>query len=125
MDTYKQDHFYTNLVILTNHADLITDSLSRYNIKIQTHKIDSLKVTPDLFLVRGISYAAIKNFNNAFSDYDTSLIMDNNYVLAYFCRANSRYELILLIQSLDNYDNQVMIGGGSSKIQEQLGNSRS
>ncbi|HTX89445.1 MAG TPA: tetratricopeptide repeat protein, partial [Bacteroidales bacterium] len=58
--------------------------------------------------------------NPAFAEYDTVIRMDSNYVLAYFDRAISRYDLIRLIHSLDDYQEEITIGKKQSDLRSQL-----
>jgi tetratricopeptide (TPR) repeat protein len=69
---------------------------------------------------RALSYAALKNYNNAFSDYDSALMRDSNLILVYFSRANSRYDLIQFIQSLDNKEDQISIGINTPRVKNQI-----
>lgn len=116
-DAYQKPHYYQNLVMLTNHEELIHDSLAGKEIMLLTKQIDSTSGSPDLFYRRAVLCAGIRNYDQAFLDYDAALRLDSNFILVYFDRAFSRFELIHLIQSQENYQEQITIG--KSLIQAQ------
>jgi tetratricopeptide (TPR) repeat protein len=89
-------------------------------IELQSRLIDSASSNPMAYYKRAISYASLKNFNNAFSDYDSALSVDSSFILVYFSRANSRYDLIQFIQSLDNNEDQITIGISTPKVKNQI-----
>ena len=119
-DAYNKSHYYTNIIKLTNHPDLIIDSTCRNEIEHQSRLIDSAVNIPVSLFKRAISYAALKNYNNAFSDYDSALSIDSSFILVYFSRAGSRYDLIQFIQSLDKDEDAVSIGIDAPKVNTQI-----
>ena len=119
-DAYYKNHYYVNIITLTNHPELIIDSICRKEIEIQSRLIDSASTIPVTYLRRAISYAALKNYNKAFSDYDSALSLDSSFILSYFSRANSRYDLIQFIQSLANNEDQISIGINTPKGNTQI-----
>ena len=82
--------------------------------------MDSVSDIPLSYFRRAVSYAALQNYNNAFNDYDSALLLDSNFVLVYFSRANSRYDLIQFIQSMDKKEDPVSIGMKPSKTKNQI-----
>jgi len=119
-DAYQKPHYYQNLVMLTNHEELIHDSLSGKEIILLTQQIDTLNSSADLYYKRAVLYAGIRNYNQAFIDYDLALKLDSNFIMVYFDRAFSRYELIHLIQSQENYQEQITIGKSLTQTQNKV-----
>jgi len=100
-DTYSKKHYHSNLEGFTTHDELFSDSLCRKGIARETHLIDSIHNQADLYLKRASYYSGLNLYNEAFRDIDSVLMLDSNYVLAYFTRGNIRYGLIRLMHSLD------------------------
>jgi tetratricopeptide (TPR) repeat protein len=119
-DAYNKNHYHFNIITLTNHPELFIDSICRKEIEIQSRLIDSASNIPLTWFRRAASYASLKNYNNAFSDYDSALSLDSSFILVYFSRANSRYDLIQFIQSLDNKEDQISIGINTPKGNKQI-----
>jgi tetratricopeptide (TPR) repeat protein len=117
-DAYQKPHYYSNIIVLTNIPEMITDSLCKMEIELQGRLLESNPDNPEYYLKRALSFAALNNFNLAFNDYNSSLKLDSNFILAYFCRANSRYELIQILQSPEINPVQVTVGMKDARTQE-------
>jgi len=118
-DTYHKGHYFTGILALTIHAYLISDSLGNKQLEQQTKRINSGVELSDAYLQRAVAYTGLRKYNEAFLDYGASEELDTSYALPYFCRAVTRYDLIQLINSLDNYEQQVTIGKPNPKAREQ------
>jgi tetratricopeptide (TPR) repeat protein len=119
-DTYQKKHYHTTILTLTNHAGLISDSVYRMELLTNTFQIDSLVPDPQSYLRRGVAFAALRRYDLAIRDFDASLQLDSGYVLDYFSRANVRFELIQLINDLNDYQHQITIGQSIPVQQEQI-----
>lgn len=109
-DTYQKKHYFTNIISFTHRTELLSDSLFRQEIQHQNSLLDSLPLQASAYFKRAVSYAGLQKYNQAFSDYDSTLLLDPDFVLAWFNRANSRYELIRLIESVEHGQNLVVFG---------------
>jgi tetratricopeptide (TPR) repeat protein len=119
-DTYQKSHYFTGVLSLTSKTSLITDSLCNKEVEVQTSRIDSGAELADAYVKRAVAYSGIKRYNEAFTDYSAAEELDTSYALVYFCRAVSRYDLIQLINSLDDYDHSISIGKSNAKVREQI-----
>lgn len=119
-DTYGKDYYFTNILALTNRQELLNDSVCRQEIAIQTRIIDSVNHGPVHYYRRAAAWAALKNFNKAFNDYDSVLYHDPDFVMAYFSRAQTRFDLIRLLQQQDEAGQEISIGKAQPKVATQL-----
>ena len=118
-DTYHKGHYYTGILSLTIHPFLISDSLCNKQLEQQNVKVNTGAELADAYLQRAVAYSGIRKYNDAFADYAASEELDSLYALPYFCRAITRYDLIQLISTLDNYDQQITIVKSKTKTREQ------
>ncbi|MFH1161535.1 MAG: tetratricopeptide repeat protein [bacterium] len=119
-DAYRKPHYHSHLITLTNHAELISDSLAQTELANTDSLILRTPDDPELHLRKALSFAALNRFNQAFDEFDLAQRMDSVFALLYFTRANTRYELIKLITSLNDYQNQITIGNPDPSFQEQI-----
>ncbi|MCX6242619.1 MAG: tetratricopeptide repeat protein [Bacteroidetes bacterium] len=118
-DTYHKDHYFTGILSLTYRPYLISDSLCNKQLEFQTRRISTGAELSDAYLQRAVAYSGLRRYNDAFSDYSAAEELDTLYALPYFCRAITRYDLIQLINTLDNYDQQITIGKSNAKTRER------
>ena len=118
-DTYHKGHYFTGILSLTIHPYLISDSLCNKQLEQQTKRINSGVELSDAYLQRAVAYSGLRKNNDAFTDYNASEELDTLYALPYFCRGITRYDLIQLINTLDNYDQQITIAKSNAKTREQ------
>ena len=118
-DTYHKGHYFTGILSLTIHPYLISDSLCNKQLEQQTKRINSGVELSDAYLQRAVAYSGLRKYNDAFTDYNASEELDTLYALPYFCRGITRYDLIQLINTLDNYDQQITIAKSNAKTREQ------
>ncbi len=111
-DAYRKDHYFSNLIALTNRPELVNDSIAAREIPEQSHLIDSIP-NPESYYKRGVSYAFQKKYDLAFRDFTSSINLDSNAVLVYFSRAYTRYLLIQLILLQKEDPVQITIDGKS------------
>jgi tetratricopeptide (TPR) repeat protein len=109
-DVYKKEHYYTNILTLTNETGLINDSLLRAEVTRQTQCIDSSGATPELYFRRAISYFQLRMYDHALEDLNHVVAIDSGYIAAWFSRANARYELIQVINSREDYQQDLIMG---------------
>jgi tetratricopeptide (TPR) repeat protein len=109
-DVYKKEHYYSNILTLTNEAGLISDSLLRVEVNRQTQLIDSAGPNTGYCFRRAIAYFQLRNYDRALSDLNSTIDADSAYIAALFSRANARYELIQLINLQDDYQQEIILG---------------
>ena len=118
-DAYKKGVYPENIIRLTRFPELITDSLCNSEIECETFMIDSVEKRPEYYFRRAVAYSGIKKYNPAFADYDSCLVSDPYFILSYFSRATTRYDLIQLINSLNDYQTEITINMNKGEIWEQ------
>lgn len=119
-DTYKKDHYFTNIIALTNKPELLKDSVCRLEIETQTRIIDSVLPSPEAYYKRAIAWSALRSFNRSFADYDSALRRNSFFIMAFFSRAQTRFDLIRLLQSQDEAGQEISIGKTPPKVSLQL-----
>ena len=118
-DVYKKEHYFTNILTLTNETGLVSDSLLRVQLNRQTHLIDSSGTDQDLHFRRSIIYFQLRNYDRAISDLNATLGADSTNIAAWFSRANARYDLIQQINLQDDYQQGYIMGKALPKPQNQ------
>ncbi|MDP4282621.1 MAG: tetratricopeptide repeat protein, partial [Bacteroidota bacterium] len=118
-DSYGKKNYPQHIITLTRDPAVITDSLCRSEIGYLTRQIDSVAGLPDNYFRRAASYSGIKKYNLAFADFDTCLRKDSCFILAFFSRAIARYDLIQLINSLNDYQPEISINQNKNDLREQ------
>ncbi len=108
-DAYQRGHYYMNVLMLTNHIELVHDSLNSGSIEKQTHLIDSLPGNALAHFRRAVLLAAHKNYPRSFDDFNAALNLDSTFVQVWFARANARYEYIQLLVTQDNLHSEITI----------------
>jgi tetratricopeptide (TPR) repeat protein len=120
-DAYKKDHYYKNIICLSNHEGLVTDSLCNAIIETQSAHIDSASGYPDSYWKRALAYTGLNNYNEAFKDYTRCLELDSNLVLAWFSRAGTRFGIVQRIQVQEGHqEDPVIIGTPVPKVEKKL-----
>jgi len=79
--------------------------------------MDTTATIPGNLYERAIAYASIGDFQKAMNDFDATLKLDSNFILAWFSRANTRYELIRRLQAEEEIKNEITITRSSQKFQ--------
>jgi tetratricopeptide (TPR) repeat protein len=118
-DAYKRGNYYMNVISLTSHPEIMTDSLTADIIRSQTRLIDSLGPAPLSCYRRGVCLAARKEYTRAFNDFGTALGIDSSFVLAYFVRGNTRYQYIRYLLAQEDLQNPVTIGPRNTRPEEK------
>jgi tetratricopeptide (TPR) repeat protein len=119
-DTYGKQHYPSNIIMLSNVPGLASDSAALGQVDKLTLQIETgREVLPSLFK-RAVALSTLQKYNLAFADYDSLLRIDSSYVLGWFSRAVTRYGLIRLIRSLNDYEDQITIGRSTSGLRDQI-----
>jgi tetratricopeptide (TPR) repeat protein len=118
-DVYKKENFFTSILTLTNEPGLISDSLLLTEVNHQSHLIDSAGPSPDCYFRRAISYLHLRDYDHALGDFNAVLAVDSGYIAAWFSRANTRYEMIQLINAQDDYQQELIMSKTAPKPQNQ------
>lgn len=114
-DVYKKEHYFTNILSLTNEPGLISDSLLRAEVNRMTKCLDSACSAPELLFRRAVSYFQMHSYDHALDDLHACLAADPAYIAALFIRANVRYELIQLINLQEDYQQELIMGKAAPK----------
>ncbi|MCP4552051.1 MAG: tetratricopeptide repeat protein [Bacteroidetes bacterium] len=114
-DAFQKDNYYEAVINLSNEP--IQQDIQLISSKIETlnESITSSPNNAPTYLNRALSYSSIQNFNEAFHDYDKALQIDSKYILAYFGRANSNYQLTQLIKSIGYQQQAITIKQKAAK----------
>jgi len=121
-DTYGKPYYPSHIISLTNKTGLASDSLYLWQIETESCRLESGRDTLDALFKRAIAYSNLQKYNQALTDYDSILKIDSMYVLAWFSRAVNRYQLIRLLCSLNDYQDQITIGRSNSGLRDQVVN---
>jgi len=120
-DAWHKEHYYSNIITLSNREGLVTDSLCNVILETQSERIDSAPGYPDSYRKRAWAFAGLRNYSEALNDYSRCLAIDSNLVLAYFSRASMRYELVRLIQAQQvKQEEPVYIGKPNQKVEKKM-----
>jgi tetratricopeptide (TPR) repeat protein len=116
-DVYKKQHYYNNILTLTNEEGVIGDSLLRAETARQTRLIDSLGPNSDRCFRRAVSWYYLRNYDHALTDLNTALSLDSTSIAARFTRACVRFELILQIASREEQQQEIVLQRSAPKPQ--------
>jgi tetratricopeptide (TPR) repeat protein len=95
------------------HKETFNNLLEKWDNEISTNKKNS-----NAYLNRGIILEQSENFNGAIRDFSKAVDSDNQNILAYFCRANSRTKMVDVIRSEGSLPDPetLTINGGKTTI---------
>ena len=119
-DTYGKQHYPSHIIAFSGQPNLLGDSVLYKQIEQAGHQIDIGRNVLSSLFTRAVAYAILQKYNLAFADYDSLIRADSLYVLAWYMRACARFGLIRLIQSLDDYQDQITIGRSNSGLRDQV-----
>ncbi|MEI6455945.1 MAG: tetratricopeptide repeat protein [bacterium] len=119
-DAYQKPHYAQNLLMFSNRNELIHDSLSGRENEARILRMDSIASTPDSYNKIALQFSSTGNYDMAFNLYRMALALDSNFIMACFDRAYCRHELIHLLQSQENYQEQITIGKSLSQGQNKI-----
>jgi tetratricopeptide (TPR) repeat protein len=119
-DTWQRPHYPQSIISLSNHEELFSGFNAQPEIDRLTALINNGKGSSETFLRRAIAYHSLNKFNPAFADLDTALTLDSSAVLAWFTRANTRLELIRLMESVSGAEPYITIGPASRSNPDSL-----
>ncbi len=108
-DAFTKQAYEQSLITLSNkpvHVD-VADISSE--IESLSSAINDAPENSSNYLKRAYRFASIQNFNDAFRDLDSALVKNSSNIMAYFCRANSKYQLTELIKSIGYQQQAVTI----------------
>lgn len=93
---------YNPYLTITNNTNQTNSSTEFYKnqILIFDEKIRQNDKIGDNYLYRGIFKALTNNFNDAISDFDKAIKIDEKNLLSYFMRANTKAKMIETIENL-------------------------
>lgn len=106
-DTFKKPVYHAEVISLSSKQDRMSGNIADTQIDTLNQKIRANPSDPVNYFVRAEIYANMQNFNKALEDYDIAIMLDPDYILAYFNRANIRYKLTELLS--DQYESQYQL----------------
>jgi len=105
IDKYnKSKEVVSALKITNNEIPLTSELVSRHfeTINSLSQKITLDPNNPDLFFFRAMEFALVQDFNSSIDDLNKALSLRNDFMIAYFCRANIRYKQVEYMKSTNN-----------------------
>jgi tetratricopeptide (TPR) repeat protein len=112
LDLNTENRTAGKFIITTSDEHLIkekADSLAQ-NL---TGSMTSVNDIPKLF-ARAIIKDNFQNYNGSLEDYNQIISLKPNFALAYFNRANTRYTIVSLLNSLNNYNDVIYVNDDKS-----------
>lgn len=122
IDVLNQRNIYDPYFSITNWVNREAkniESLENY-IRFFNAKINNNNEVATNFLNRGILRGLTQQFNEAISDLEKAIALDNQLVLAYFERANIRAEMADLVLSLPDFQKNRTIGNSDKPSNETV-----
>lgn len=109
---------YSPLRITNNEIALTESSVNIHFEKINefSREIDSDENNENLYFQRALEFVLIQDFESAIDDLNKAIFLKNDFVLAYFCRANVRYKLLELMRNTDEKKQSETIADSKEKI---------
>ena len=80
--------------LINTENDEINEALTHEKLKTINTKIEKDPNNGELYLKRAIIYSSLKLFDKAILDFNTSLRLDPDNYMTYFCKANMVYQTI-------------------------------
>ena len=106
-DTFKKPVYHAEIISLSSEQDRMAGNIANTQLDTLEQKIRSDPSDPVNYYNRAEIYANMQNYNKALQDYDIAIMLDPDYILAYFNRANIRYKLTELIS--EEYKSQYQL----------------
>ena len=105
-------------MLITNNKNFLSnDTAVQLNNLLSNVQVNAANF--NTIFTRAIIRSGINDFNGALDDFNALIAQKPNNNLLYFCRANTRCELVTLINSIsDINDNVIHIGTYSNKIKK-------
>lgn len=91
---YKLRITNTDRPLKQSEIDYHFRSIDLYSKKIEEHQNQAV-----FYFARAIDFALVKDIDNAITDLSRAIYLQNDFVLAYFHRANLRFQQILFYQA--------------------------
>ena len=115
-DVYGKPNYFSTVLTVSNQIGLISDSVLRHEIAIQTQKIDSARPNTGALFRRGVALALLGNHERAIRDFDSVLLCDTTFVAAWFFRAYARLALLNSLNIQENFQEEITIGKPAPKL---------
>ena len=109
-DTYEKQMYNAPVITLTCKESFLDITTVNEEIGVLNRKIITTPDDPANYFKRAELYSHIQNYYNALLDYNTAIMLNPNFIMAYFCRANTRYQLTELL--ISEYENRYQINSG-------------
>ncbi len=112
--------------LVISNRELQSDDLSATVFSLITevnNRLDADASNPQLYMLRGLLYSVVMNYNSAITDFSACLLKEPSNVNALFCRATARYRMVETIRDMEaetsagNMDGDFM---GSASVSKQV-----
>ncbi len=98
-DTFEKPAYHAEIISLSCNQDRMAGNIANTQLEMLEQKIGSNPSDPENYYNRAEIYANLQDYNKALQDYDIAILLDPDYILAYFNRANIRFKLSELINA--------------------------
>jgi tetratricopeptide (TPR) repeat protein len=109
-DAFSNEGYFAPIICFTNELTETQYEAALSTIKMLNNDLENKGTKADYYYKRAIIYASIEDYNQAFADFDSCLLENKNYALAYFSRARIRNNLIDFLESINSLKNKISIG---------------
>ncbi len=106
-DTFEKPVYHSEVISLSSTQDRMSGNIADTQLDTLVQKIRANPSDPMNYYNRAEIYANMQNYNKALQDYDIAIMLDPDYILAYFNRANIRFKLTELLS--DEYESQYQL----------------
>jgi tetratricopeptide (TPR) repeat protein len=97
LDLYNKKNGLSAPLKITNTDIALTSDMAQTHfatIKTLGDRIKSNPSDADNYFMRGINYVTVQDYSNALDDFTHAIDLQPDFMLAYFCRANTLYKLL-------------------------------
>ncbi len=98
-DTYDKMGYSAPVINLTEGEAKLNEAMAEREIESLDQMINDKPDEADNYYRKGLLLAQTRNYRSALSYFDEAIRLDPELVMAWFCRANTRYKLSDLINS--------------------------
>jgi len=106
-DTFEKPNYHSEIISLSIDQERISHNIADSQLDTLSRKLQDDPSNPEYYYDTAEIYATLHNYNKALQDYDIAILLDTDFLLAYFNRANIRYKLSELIN--DEYQEQYQL----------------
>lgn len=97
LDLYNKKNGLSAPLKITNTDIALTSDMAQTHFTAIKTLNDRIKANPsdaDSYFMRGVNYVTVQDYANALDDFTKAINLRPDFMLAYFCRANTLYKLL-------------------------------